>query len=89
MASSNKTSKNIYQFKITLNGISPKIWRQIQVPENYNFHQLHIAIQYAMGWQSAEGNYHLHSFDMVNPQTMKKQLIGIPNPDSQMAVGNK
>lgn len=58
-----KTSQNIYQFKITLDGTKPKIWRQIQIPENYSFLDFHIAIQEAMGWEDC----HLHKFEMVNP----------------------
>lgn len=53
-------SSNIYQFKITLKEIKPKIWRRIQVPGNYNFWDLHVAIQNAMGWD----DYHLHQFEM-------------------------
>ena len=48
----------IYQFKITLEGVRPPIWRRIQVPETYSFRDLHIAIQDAMGW----GDYHLYEF---------------------------
>ena len=40
---------NVYQFKITLKGSKPSIWRRIQVPENYSFWDLHVAIQDAMG----------------------------------------
>ena len=75
MATSNIPS-NIYQFKISLKRIKPSIWRRIQVPEDYTFHQLHVAIQHAMGWSSAEGNYHLHQFVMKNPE---KTTIGIPD----------
>lgn len=50
---------SIFQFKITLLGIKPQIWRRIQVPSEYNFFELHCAIQSAMGWE----NYHLHQFD--------------------------
>lgn len=48
----------VYQFKITLCGIRPTIWRRIQVPETYSFQDLHFAIQNAMGW----GNYHSYDF---------------------------
>ena len=48
----------IYQFKITLEGVRPPIWRRIQVPETYSFRDLHIAIQDVMGW----GDYHLYEF---------------------------
>ncbi|MGB2728747.1 MAG: plasmid pRiA4b ORF-3 family protein [Halobacteriota archaeon] len=67
----------MYQFKIALKGIKPPIWRRIQVPETYNFRDLHVAIQDAMGWI----DYHLHEFEMVNPATGLKENIGIPNED--------
>ena len=51
---------SIYQFKVALEGISPKIWRCIQVPSNYTFFEFHNAIQCAMGWY----NCHLHRFDV-------------------------
>ena len=54
-------SKKIYQFKISLKGIRPSIWRRIQVPENYDFYELHVAIQDAMGWY----DYHLHQYDAL------------------------
>ena len=40
----------IYQFKITLYEIEPRIWRRIQVPVKYSFWDFHVAIQDAMGW---------------------------------------
>ena len=67
-----KTS-NIYQFKITLEEVKPVIWRRIQVPEKYNFWDLHVAIQDAMGWD----DYHLHQFEIKNPITGEKDLIGM------------
>jgi hypothetical protein len=55
----NKSLK-IYQFKIILKGIKPAIWRRIHVLGNYNFWDLHVAIQDAMGWYDC----HLHQFEM-------------------------
>ena len=81
MASSS-VPPNIYQFKITLKDIQPPIWRRIQVPEDYTFHQLHVAIQHAMGWESTRYDYHLHQFDIFNPRTSKMIAISIPDPDS-------
>ncbi|GFS59009.1 uncharacterized protein y4hQ [Nephila pilipes] len=52
----------IFQFKISLKCIKPKIWRRIQVPSSYNFLQLHYAIQDSMGWKSRFTDYHLHVF---------------------------
>ena len=68
---------NVYQFKISLKGIEPKIWRRIQVPESYTFWDLHVAIQDSMGWD----DYHLHSFTLKNPVTGEKKEIGIPSDD--------
>lgn len=47
-----------YQFKITLRGITPPIWRRILVSDRYSLFDLHIAIQSAMGWKDR----HLHTF---------------------------
>ncbi len=68
---------NIYQFKISLKRIKPSIWRRIQVPGNYNFWGLHLAIQDSMGWWDS----HLHSFIVKNASTGEKEEIGIPSDD--------
>lgn len=70
-----KIFNQVYQFKITLKGIRPPIWRRIQVPETYTFWDLHVAIQDAMGWLDC----HLHEFEMVNPSTGSNVSIGIPD----------
>lgn len=75
---------NVYQFKITLKVVKPPVWRRIQVPETYTFWDLHVAIQDAMGW----ADYHLHEFEMINPRTMGKELIGMPDEDS-IAYGQR
>jgi prevent-host-death family protein len=64
----------VYQFKITLNGIRPPIWRRIQVPSNYTFWDLHVAIQDAMGWFDC----HLHEFYVNKPSSDDQERIGIP-----------
>ncbi|AKB52631.1 hypothetical protein MSBRW_3378 [Methanosarcina barkeri str. Wiesmoor] len=69
--------KNIYQFKISMKGITPQIWRRIQVPENYTFLDLHDAIQAAMNWD----DYHLHEFEMQNPKTGMFDRIGTKDED--------
>jgi hypothetical protein len=48
----------IYRLKITLLGIKPPIWRQVEVPADTNLYLLHNIIQGAMGWT----NSHLHQF---------------------------
>ena len=54
-----KTTDLLFQFKITLLDIKPKIWRRIQVPDCtlVDFHEY---IQAAFGWE----NYHLHQFEI-------------------------
>ncbi len=39
----------IYQFKITLCGIAPPVWRRVQVPAKYSFGDLHVVVQDSMG----------------------------------------
>jgi len=69
-----KKPKQVYQFKITLEEAEPKIWRRIQVPENYSLWDLHTAIRDSMGWTDS----HLHQFEVINPKTNKKEIVGIP-----------
>lgn len=72
-----KKFDQVYQFKISLRGIKPPIWRRIQVPESYSFWDLHVAIQDSMGWF----DYHLHQFEMFSPSTGTNIKIGIPDED--------
>lgn len=67
----------VLQFSVELQGIEPKIWRRIHVPSDYNFWDLHIAIQDAMGWQ----DYHLHHFEIKGKGKRKEVRIGIPDFD--------
>ncbi|MDA2930280.1 plasmid pRiA4b ORF-3 family protein [Acidobacteria bacterium AH-259-O06] len=67
----------VYQFKISLKGLEPAIWRRIQVPVHYSFWDLHVAIQDSMGWL----DYHLHVFRIVNPELGEREEIGIPDDE--------
>ncbi|MBW8332320.1 MAG: plasmid pRiA4b ORF-3 family protein [Prolixibacteraceae bacterium] len=66
---------HVLQFRIEIQGIFPPIWRRIQVPANYNFWDLHVAIQDALGWQ----DYHLHHFEIKGKGKRKAERIGIPD----------
>jgi hypothetical protein len=66
-----KTFENVYQLKLSMKGISPQIWRRIQVPEDSTFLDLHKAIQAVMKWD----NYYLHEFKILNPKTGKPEII--------------
>lgn len=72
----------VCQFKITLEGIRPTVWRRIQVPETYSFWDLHVAIQDVMGWK----DYHLHEFKVPSPKNGEKVRIGIPEGDFDREV---
>lgn len=74
---------HVYQFEIALNGIEPKIWRCIQVPNLYSFWDLHCAITDSLGWL----DYHLHVFRITHPRSGKAHKIGIP--DNEGPVGEK
>jgi hypothetical protein len=56
---SKKAPPPIYQLKIALTGITPPIWRRIQVSGSIKLCCLHSAIQVAMGWTDS----HLHQFE--------------------------
>lgn len=71
----------VHQFRVTLLGTKPPVWRRIQVPGHYTFWDLHVALQDAMGWQ----DYHLHEFRLAAPISGELR-IGVPDPDfSNMA----
>jgi len=67
----------VFQFRVEVLDIEPLIWRRIQVPSDYNFWDLHVAIQDAMGWL----DYHLHHFEIRGKHKRKEARIGIPDFD--------
>lgn len=48
----------VYQFKVTLEGIAPPVWRRFQVTNDITLHRLHLILQDVMGWS----NDHLYEF---------------------------
>jgi hypothetical protein len=50
----------VFQLKVTLEGIRPPIWRRIQVRGDLSLFKLHKILQVVMGWQ----DYHLHQFSI-------------------------
>jgi hypothetical protein len=52
-----ETTGSIYQFKVTLKGSDPLIWRRFQVPD-LTLGELHDVLQVVMGWQDS----HMHQF---------------------------
>lgn len=72
------SSDKILQFKVTLRHIRPPIWRRIQVPGDYSFWGLHVAIQDAMGWHDC----HLHEFEIFDPRRKTMCLVGLPDDET-------
>ena len=64
-------SGRIYQFKITLQDVEPKIWRRIQV-RDCTLDRLHEYIQTAMG----RTNSHLHDFEISGQRYGDPELLG-------------
>ncbi|MGI6853506.1 plasmid pRiA4b ORF-3 family protein [Mesorhizobium sp. 1B3] len=48
----------ILQFRIWLKGVSPMIWRRVQVPSTMTLREFHGVLQVAMGWEGI----HLYQF---------------------------
>lgn len=67
----------IYQFKVALIGITPPIWRGVQVTGDYTLAQLHRVLQVVMGWE----NYHLYMFRIGSKK------YGPPDPDGVDDLG--
>lgn len=63
--------RQIYQLKVTLNGVRPAVWRRILVPSTISLPDLHVVLQIAMGWSDR----HLHQF------VANGRIYGSPDPD--------
>ncbi|MBM4241074.1 MAG: plasmid pRiA4b ORF-3 family protein [Euryarchaeota archaeon] len=77
----NEEFRQVYQFRIDLRDTRPPIWRRIQVPETYNFHDLHVAIQNVMGWSGE----HLHEFYVRDPFTGRKIELERPEWETNIS----
>lgn len=69
------TQALVLRFRIELQNTDPLVWREIEVPGDDTFWDLHIAIQDAMGWR----DFHLHRFTMPHPRTKQERCFGIHN----------
>jgi len=69
-------AERLYQFKITLKGTQPPIWRRIQV-RNCTLDRLHELIQMSMGWT----NSHLHQFEIDGDRYGDPELLECGEPD--------
>lgn len=76
-AAAGGSGSGVLLLRITLEHIEPEVWREIVVPETFDFWALHCAIQDAMGWQDC----HLHEFHIPRPGEAGALRIGIPDED--------
>lgn len=53
---------SVLTLKVTLRGLDPPIWRQLEVPSNLSLGRLHGILQTVMGWTDS----HLHQFRVGN-----------------------
>lgn len=64
-------TEQIARLRITLEGIEPAIWRQVEVPLTATLKALHDVTQAAFGWEG----YHLHLFEVGEVR------YGVPDPE--------
>ena len=53
-----KSTKTVVRLRISLEEVTPAVWRRVLVPGGVKLSKLHDIFQAAMGWT----NSHLHSF---------------------------
>jgi len=68
--------KRIVQLKVELDGIRPRIWRRMLVPEAITLKALSGILERVMGWES----YHLHEFEIDGV------AYGTPDPEYPLPV---
>jgi hypothetical protein len=79
MARRSRPGVRILQLHIGLEGISPEVWRRVQVHDRITMAGLHQTIQSAMGWR----NHHLHVF------SIRGQEYGAPDADWEHETGDE
>ncbi|MFV1981716.1 MAG: plasmid pRiA4b ORF-3 family protein [Rhodothermia bacterium] len=63
-------TRNVFEINVSLNYVTPPIWRRLLVAPGTNLGDLHLIIQIAMGWTDS----HLHQFIDGN------NFYGVPDP---------
>lgn len=72
---------NNFLLKVSLVGSTPKIWRELIVPSEATFFDLHVWLQDVMGWKDC----HLHQFWTTSPygRGERGSLLSYPYPDQE------
>ena len=63
--------RDLYQIKVSLNGVKPPIWRRLLISSTTDLGELHEIIQIAVGWTDT----HLHLFVAGGDR------FGVPDPE--------
>lgn len=71
-----KNLRNVYQIKVSLDGVKPPIWRRLLISSTTNLGELHEIIQIAMGWTDS----HLHQFVVGDAR------YGVPDPEFDVGI---
>lgn len=79
MTTRRKSTRPIYQIKVTLRDSKPPIWRRILVASDTTLADLHDILQAVMGWE----DYHLHQFNIGG------RYYGVPHPDDYLKMENE
>jgi len=67
------------RLRVTLLDVEPLVWRELLVPADFTFAQLHRILQAAMGWEDC----HLHEFDVGGV------CVGMPSPEDRFFPRNR
>ena len=70
-ATPSKNAALVYQLKVTLQHVSPPVWRRILVPADITLKKLHAILQIVIGWTDS----HLYQF------VDQGKYYGTPDPD--------
>jgi len=72
--------QQVYQFKITLSGSKPPIWRRVLAPSDFSLEKFHKIIQACFDWYEC----HLYAFEIFNecyddenPRSLSKKLSAL------------
>jgi Plasmid pRiA4b ORF-3-like protein len=77
-----KQPVEIWQLRIDLKGVKPKVWRRILVPATIRLDKLHNVLQIVMGWTDS----HLHQFTIGDGQYGRPDYDDTNEIESEVGV---
>ena len=61
----------VHQLKVTLLYIDPPIWRRLQVRSRTSLAELHLILQWTMGWEDC----HRHAFGVPRQRRWRRAVL--------------